>query len=137
MKRFLCPYCSKQPVLVTGDVVYKKRPDLKHLSFWLCAPCDAYVGCHKAGLGFGDGTRPLGTLANAELRAARNKAHAAFDPIWQSGSMGRRKAYGWLAQALGISVKRTHIAEFDLATCEQVVKLCSNPRTALTASALA
>lgn len=125
MKRFACPYCRRSPVLVRGDVIYPGRADLKGLSFWQCAPCVAYVGCHKAGNGFGDGTRPLGTLANAELRLARNKAHAAFDPIWRSAEMNRRKAYAWLASHLGLSVKRVHIAEFDLERCSKVISICA------------
>ena len=131
MKRFRCPYCKLDPVLVTGDVIYPSRPDLKGLRFWQCLPCDAYVGCHKAGNGFGDGTRPLGTLANAELRAARNRAHAAFDPIWRSGEMSRRKAYAWLGDQLGLPVKRVHIAEFDLAICSKVVSVCKSSRCAV------
>ena len=129
MKRFLCTYCKAAPLLVSGDVIYPSRQDLKTLNFWQCKPCDAYVGCHKGGNGFGDGTRPLGTLANAELRAARNRAHAAFDPIWRSGEMGRRKAYAWLGTQLGLPVKRVHIAEFNLDTCSKVVSVCQARRS--------
>lgn len=129
MKQFVCPYCKSVPRLVNGLAIYRGRPDLKELNFWQCEPCDAYVGCHKAGNGFGDGTRPMGTLANAELRAARNRAHAAFDPLWRSGEMGRRKAYAWLGDQLGLPVKRVHIAEFDLATCSRVVSVCRSRRT--------
>jgi len=75
----------------------------------------------------------LGTLANAELRAARNRAHAAFDPIWRSGEMSRRKAYAWLGDQLGLPVKRVHIAEFDLATCSKVVSVCKSSRCAVAA----
>ncbi len=129
MKRFLCPYCKGLPQLVGGQAIYPGRPDLWALSFWQCKPCDAYVGCHKAGNGFGDGTRPLGSLANAELRAARNRAHAAFDPLWRSGEMRRRKAYAWLGARLGLPVKRVHIAEFDVATCARVVSVCQARRS--------
>ena len=128
VKRFLCPYCKSAPKLVNGQVIYPSRPDLKALSFWQCKPCDAYVGCHRAGNGFGDGTRPLGSLANAELRAARNKAHAAFDPIWRSGELGRRKAYAWLGNQLGLPVKSVHIAEFDVDMCSRVVSACRSRR---------
>lgn len=120
-----CPYCKSMAKLVLGSDIYPSRPDLARLNFWQCAPCDAYVGCHKAGCGFGDGTRPLGKLANAALRRARNRAHAAFDPFWRASSMTRRNAYSWLAQKLALPVKRTHIAEFDEATCERVIELCN------------
>lgn len=119
-----CPYCSKPAQLVTGAVIYAHRPDLHHLKFWQCRPCDAYVGCHKAGNGYGDGSRPLGRLANAELRAAKSRAHAAFDPMWKDGGMPRGKAYAWLARQLGIPKEQCHIGEFDVDTCRRVVELC-------------
>lgn len=120
----ICPYCSREAERVTGDVVYPNRPDLKELVFWRCAPCDARVGCYK-------GTdRPFGSLANAELREARNVTHHRFfDPLWQEGSFGkgqdkRTKAYAWLAEKLGITADRCHIGMFDLETCRRVQALC-------------
>lgn len=129
MKAPDCPYCHAQAVLVTGDVIYPHREDLRHLKFWRCAPCDAYCGTHRAGayvrIGgrkvVSDGTLPLGRLANAELRRARNRAHAAFDPLWKSRQMSRREAYTWLAGELGISFENCHIALFDVDGCEAVV----------------
>ena len=47
-----CPYCSRRAMLVTGQVIYPHRPDLHDLNFWLCDHCKAYVGTHKAGLGW-------------------------------------------------------------------------------------
>ena len=41
-----CPYCDREPLLVKGDVIYPKRQDLVNNLYWLCKPCDAYVGCH-------------------------------------------------------------------------------------------
>lgn len=74
----ICSYCNKPAELVTGKEIYPHRPDLYPKKFWRCRPCTAYVGCHKPNAGYGDGTRPLGRLANAELRAAKSAAHAAF-----------------------------------------------------------
>ena len=68
-----------------------------------------------------DGTLPMGRLANAELRSAKQAAHAAFDPIWKSGFLSRRAAYTWLADVLGIPFDQCHIGEFDLQRCRQVV----------------
>ena len=119
-----CPYCAADAKLVTGAEIYQHRGDLSALRFWRCAPCRAYVGCHKAGNGYGDGTRPLGRLANAELRQAKTRAHAAFDPIWKNRRMTRRKAYSWLADALGVPVEQMHIGEFDEALCLRVVEIC-------------
>jgi len=123
-KPVVCPYCRKKAKLVSGDVIYPHRPDLNDLRFWLCAPCDAYVGCHKSGHGQGGGDKPLGRLANASLRDAKRRAHAAFDPLWQSGAMRRAKAYGWLSLCLGLPVAKTHIGNFDVETCERVIEFC-------------
>lgn len=114
----ICPYCSKPAVLVTGKDIYPHRPDLFEKHFYRCRPCGAQVGCHPGT------TTPLGRLANAELREWKQRAHAAFDPIWQSGNKKRRDAYHWLSQALGISFADTHIGMFDVPTCQRVVGLC-------------
>lgn len=117
-----CDYCQRPVQLVSGEVVYPHRPDLYHLRFWQCAPCDVWVGCHR-------GTeRPLGRLANAELRAAKIAAHVAFDELWKrttpAGSYSRTGAYRWLAEQLGIEVERCHIGMFDVEQCQRVVEIC-------------
>lgn len=125
-QRPTCPYCGGVAALVTGADIYPHRPDLCEKRFWACQPCDAYVGCHPAADaygrgGMGDGTVPLGRLANAELRSLKQRAHAAFDPMWKSGAMSRRKAYAWLSTSMGIPSNKTHIGMFDEAQCRAVV----------------
>lgn len=117
-----CPYCGGPAALVDGRVVYPHRPDLADQRFWRCAPCDAYVGCHRGT------TRPMGRLADASLRDAKMRAHAAFDRLWQLSGMTRKDAYRWLARALGISTVGCHIGEFDLAMCLRVVDACDARR---------
>lgn len=125
LRRVSCPYCGKEAEFVGGVTLYPRRKDLHHLNFWLCEPCDAYVGCHAENPSLGeDGTRPLGRLANAALRAAKQRAHAAFDPIWKTGLMTRLKAYRWLARELGIEDEACHIGEFDIAQCDAVISAC-------------
>lgn len=114
----LCPYCGNSTALVRGSAIYPRIPELAAKWFYLCRPCDAYVGCHPGT------THPLGSLANAELRSARRRAHGAFDPIWHRGEMTRRDAYQWLATELNLSVCDCHIGMFDLETCVRVVELC-------------
>ncbi len=63
-------------------------------------------------------------LANAELRAAKQEAHAAFDPIWKTGRLSRTDAYLWLARQLGIPSASAHIGMFDVAMCQRVVEVC-------------
>ena len=51
------------------------------------------------------------------------RAHAAFDPIWKSGTKKRGSAYAWLADQLGIPARECHIGEFDVETCARVVQI--------------
>lgn len=121
-----CPYCGQDAALVSGDVVYPNRADLGDKRFWRCADCSAWVGCHP-------GTdRPLGRLADADLRAAKQRAHASFDPLWQTKMRRERTGKGeargagyiWLANQLGIAFAECHIGMFDVATCDRVVAIC-------------
>jgi len=113
-----CPYCNRPAHLVDGVTIYPHRPDLYEKKFYLCPPCDAYVGCHPGT------TEPLGRLANAELRAAKMAAHSAFDPLWRLGQWKRRDAYKWLAGKLGIAWKDCHIGFMDVEMCKRVVEIC-------------
>lgn len=117
-----CPYCNQPAELVTGADIYRYREDLAHLSFWKCAGCDAYVGCHK-------GTEtPLGTLADEETRVARSRLHATFDPLWRERILfkSRKKAYAWLADQLKIPVDQCHIGLFNKQQCQFVMLLLLN-----------
>lgn len=118
----ICDYCDNEAQLVSGDIIYPHRSDLYYLRFWQCAPCNAYVGCHKGT------TRPLGRLANTELRQAKQDAHVAFDELWRrttpAGSFDRNGAYTWLAEQLGIERCNCHIGMFDVKTCRRVVEVC-------------
>lgn len=116
----ICHYCETPARLVKGTKIYPHRPDLASLNFWECAPCKAYVGCHKGT------TKPLGRLANKDLRSAKSKAHAMFDPLWRTGHMTRSEAYAWLRQQTGLSERECHIGEMTLEQCEQVSNLCIN-----------
>lgn len=123
----ICPYCGATSRLVTGLDVYPGRRDLWAKRFYKCPACvDVWVGCHPPatpgkGGGQGDGTVPLGRLADAELRSAKQAAHAAFDPLWRGHGMRRREAYAWLAKELGIKPREAHIGLFDPAQCRAVL----------------
>lgn len=114
-----CPYCWKEAKLVTGKTIYPHRTDLYKKHFYLCNDCDAYVGCHP------NTTKPLGRLADAELRAAKVKAHAAIDPYWKSGRLHRAQVYKQLAIDLAIPPAACHIGMFDVAMCKAVVDAAS------------
>lgn len=110
----ICPYCNKESVKTDGNVIYPHRPDLASKIFYLCEPCDAYVGCHPKT------DKPLGRLANAELRKYKSNAHRCFDPIWKEGKMTRGEAYEWLSLKLGIMKVDCHIGMFDVEMCKKV-----------------
>lgn len=116
----ICPYCEKESMLVRGDIIYPKLKYLHKKAFFLCEPCNAYVGCHKGS------TNPLGRLANAKLRAKKVRAHDAFDPIWNEHRYFERSdAYTWLAQQMGMKKKDCHIGRFTEEQCDLVHDICA------------
>lgn len=128
-----CDYCQAPAELVMGNVIYPHRHDLYKKKFWRCKPCGAHVGCHPPGVFTGGrDDKPLGRLANAELRKLKSAAHDAFDPLWKVPDRGgfyppmhRSEAYSWLAGSLGLPVEKTHIGMFDEDTCKRVIDLSS------------
>ena len=112
-----CPYCGKTAELVDDEAIYGRS--YGHKAYW-CKPCDAYVGCHK-------GTdKPLGRLANAELRKWKMRAHAAFDLLWKGRFMRRWQAYAWLASELDIPSEKCHIGMMDIDMCQKVIDVTLN-----------
>jgi len=118
----ICQYCKNEAELVDSAEIYGRSYGMAYL----CRPCNAYVGCH-------DGTEnPKGTLANAELRAARKQAHAAFDPLWKGSKLPKNKArgagYNFLIEKLDISRDKCHIGMMDIETCQRVIRVCHEKR---------
>ncbi len=122
-----CRYCLRPAQLLKHGESGYPYPHKDYGPTWTCVPCKAWVGCHP-------GTEnALGGLANAELRAAKMAAHAAFDPLWRakmardgcSKSHARKSGYRWLSQQLGIPYKKTHIGQFDLDECQRVIEVCN------------
>jgi hypothetical protein len=69
--------------------------------------------------------KALAAPPGSPLARARIEAHAAFDPLWQSGTMSRRSAYDWLAIQLHLPVSACHMVLFDVAMCQRVVAVCA------------
>ena len=116
-----CPYDGAAAELVTGERVYPHRPDLAAKSFYLCPACGAYVGCHPGT------TRALGRLANADLRAAKSRVHAAFEPLWKTGLFrSRRNAYAWRAREMGIDPDECHVGMFDEERCKKALEVIAS-----------
>ena len=93
--------------IVQGSTVYTSRPDLNHLKFWRCATCKNSIGCHKGT------TKPLGVIANKELKQARIKIHSIIDPIWKSGKMSRKEVYQHITRNLGYVYHTGEISSLD------------------------
>lgn len=118
----ICPYCQQPALFIESSAEVYSRD---YGPLWICRPCQAWVGTHKNdGNPERDKNRPLGRLANAELRAAKIKAHDAFDPLWQRGVMQRPAAYKWLAREMGIDRNQCHIGLFDVGQCLKLVEIC-------------
>ena len=144
----ICSHCGSKGDLVTGKAIYPHRPDLSALSFWQCVACNAFVGCHKTGAKVptkkghivSDGTLPLGTMANAELRRLRSLVHSTFDRYWRgeacwrlhprfkplSVPARRKECYAWLSEALGITSEQCHIGLFTVNECTKTLALVGN-----------
>jgi hypothetical protein len=119
----ICPYCDKPAELVDSAVIYQGK---SYGWAYLCKCVNgwAYVGCHK-------GTkRPLGKLADRELRYWKQRAHEALDPIWKEGLLSRNDTYSWLARQMRTLVigQPCHIGHFNVEQCQEVVDLCREPR---------
>ncbi len=122
-----CPYCDKEAELVTGKVIYPNNPELIEKKYWLCKPCWAYVGTHIHSKIF----KPLGRLADKELRVWKCRAHASFDRLWNgldtkglSLTKRRRAAYAALAEELNVKKRDCHIGWLNVDQCKEVIKVC-------------
>lgn len=118
----VCPYCNARAQLAKGIDIYPGRKDLADLVFWVCWPCDAYVGTHSNSSRFA----PYGILANAELRRKRGYLHSIFDPTWDGPAAifeSRTAAYEWLAGVLNIPRDHCHIGMFDMPLCERAARV--------------
>lgn len=104
-----CPYCNKEAEYIDSKYYYSNGKSYGMM--YLCRPCDAYVGTHK------NSGKPLGTMANKELRELRKKCHLLFDPLWKSGMMTRKQAYKYLEDNTGVK----HIAWADEDDCNVIL----------------
>lgn len=110
-----CPFCNGDAEWVENKTIYGKNYGKSYM-MWICAPCDAYVGCHQ------NTKKPLGTLANKETRQWRMKAHEAFDPLWKKAGLQRREAYNFISNKLG---REVHVGESNIEQCKEIIALCS------------
>jgi len=109
-----CPYCKNGVKMVTETEIYGREYSGRKVVVCVNYPkCDAYVGCHDDG-------KPLGRLANKELRKAKIEAHEKFDWLWKNNYILRSEAYKYLSEYLNIPPEFTHIGMFSVKTCKAV-----------------
>jgi zinc-finger-containing domain len=119
-----CPYCRIPAKLVDDSAIYGRSYGKK---FWLCGTCGAYVGCHKAG----SGDKPLGRLANPELRKLKIRGHELFDAFWRAAVLhrgwskgkARNTAYKWLAKEMNIDPSLCHFGMMGPDRCSRAIRI--------------
>ena len=116
----ICTYCGKESLKVCGKEIYPHRKDLYKKIFYKCNDCNAYVGCHE------NTDKPLGILADENLRKIKTMAHRVFDPLWKNNIfLNRLDAYKWLSEKMNIPLSECHIGMFNTEQCLKVIKYCS------------
>lgn len=111
----LCPHCG-DPMVLRETTIYRYRNGDPRKFYG----CRNYPKCYSTCAAHPDGT-PASTVADAPTRAARHRAHVAFDQLWQGGLMPRKEAYRWMREALGMTKAQAHIGLFDEAQCERLI----------------
>ncbi len=112
-KHMNCPFCQKEALWCENKEIYGRNYGKSYMVY-LCKPCDAYVGCHN------NTTKPLGTMANRELRAWRMKVHAEIDPLWKEGYYTHEQLYRKISEKLGYTY---HTGEADIETCKKIMEM--------------
>ena len=82
-EKLYCPYCGGLAVLRPAEYVYGERNLNPDNYLYVCSgypSCDSYIGVHKKSM------RPMGTLANGDLRHKRIEAHRALNRWYRLAS---------------------------------------------------
>ena len=119
--RIHCPYCGSLATLRPASVIHGLSDISAGTYLYVCRrwpACDAYVSAH------GRTHRPMGTLANGDLRHKRILAHRALEQLQQSRHMEKWEVYIWLQAKLGLDERQAHIGQFSEWMCDEVVRLC-------------
>ena len=108
----ICPYCNKKAKFCENKEIYGKNYGKSYMVYY-CKDCDAYVGCHN------NSDKPLGTMANKELRKWRRKTHSILDPLWKTGKITRKELYFKISKYFK---KEIHIGSSDIEQCNKIIK---------------
>lgn len=116
-----CPYCGANTVIRPASEIYQdpRRTD----ELYVCSNyprCNSYVSMYP-------GTKkPMGPLANGDLRNLRIRAHRKFDQIWQTRIMSRDQAYRWMADYFCLPLREAHIGNFNEYRCKELINKCES-----------
>ena len=119
--RVECPYCGAHAVMRSANKVFGTKLYEPDRFLYVCTnwpTCDAYVTAHASD------HRPMGTLANKQLRHKRILAHKAFQNYRKATKTEKWASYIWLEGKLGLDQARTHIGMFSEEECDRVIALC-------------
>jgi hypothetical protein len=111
--------CGAHAMLRPASVVHGDKAKAEYL--YVCSrypACDSYVGVHRNSL------KPLGSLADKELRGKRIEAHRLFNRLWESGLMKKWQAYKWMEAKFGLNCQQAHIAQFSVYMCDELIAVC-------------
>lgn len=110
-----CPYCGGEAELVDSKEIYHKS----YGNTWICKPCDAYVGCLKGS------KKPLGRLANKELRHWRVRAYDMIKSKKTVDQCTINQVYRWLARKMQLPIEECRVVNFTVEQCRDAVKICA------------
>lgn len=113
-----CPFCSSEVVLTSNKEIYGK--EFGNGKCYLCRKCKASVGTHNGT------TRPLGILANREMKILKKTCHDLFDITWKNKILNRTEAYKRLARSLGIKQEDCHFGHFEIDMLINAIKVLSD-----------
>ena len=117
-----CNLCDGKVIYTSNSIIYGKEYGSGKMYY--CTECGAFVGTHIP--------RPkeaFGILANAEMRALKQKCHKLFDEKWiyevtkPQRQKARRKAYRELARMMEIPVTECHFGYFDTVMLNKAYKI--------------
>jgi ssDNA-binding Zn-finger/Zn-ribbon topoisomerase 1 len=129
-----CAACARRTgraePLSLGSVLAHPCPEcgdemtLRKSSFGLFYGCARYPRCKATHSAHPDG-RPLGIPGDAKTKAARQRAHKAFDTLWHGAQapMSRTEAYLWLQDVTGLPKGEAHIGRFSVRQCDRLIRL--------------
>lgn len=113
----ICPFCGHEVVKTSNKEIYGK--EYGNGVCYLCRNCKASVGTHPDG-------RPLGVLANREMKILKKACHDLFDYVWKTDKMPRNTAYEILSEKLQIDIKDCHFGHFDTEKLLQALEILSD-----------